>query len=73
VKPTIRGSAFRTRFTGKNTTPNKDEADTTDQGASNVENSRKRQRANTSSVPKGQKVKRVQYKAYNRPHDITRC
>ena len=72
-KPTIRGSAFGTRFAGENASPDEDRADTTDQGASNMENSRKRQRANTSSVPKGQKVKRVQCKACDRPHDITKC
>ena len=72
-KPTIRGSAFGTRFAGENAIPDEDEADTTDQGAGKVENSRKRQRANTSSVPKGQKVKRVQCKACDRPHNITEC
>ena len=75
-KPTTRGSAFGTRFAGEDASPDEDEADTTDQGASNVENIRnirKRQRANTSSVPKGQKVKRVQCKACDKPHDITKC
>jgi hypothetical protein len=35
---------------GKNVTPDKKKADTINQGASNIRNGQKRQRANTSSV-----------------------
>jgi hypothetical protein len=71
--PTVRGSAFEARFAGENITLNKEEADTTNQGASSVGNSQKRQRANTSSATDRQKVKRARYKACDKPHDINRC
>jgi hypothetical protein len=48
--PTIRKSAFKARFAGEDITPNKEEADTTNQGANSVGNGQKRQRANTSSA-----------------------
>jgi hypothetical protein len=46
--PTIKKSAFKARFAGKDITLNKEETNITNQGASSVENGRKRQRANTS-------------------------
>jgi hypothetical protein len=70
---TIRRSAFKARFAGKDITPDKEEANTTNQGASNVGNSQKRQRANTSSATDRQKVKRARYKACDKPHNISKC
>jgi flagellar biosynthesis regulator FlaF len=71
--PTVRGSAFEARFAGEDVTPDEEEADTTNQGASSVGNGRKRQRANTSSATDRQKVKRARCKACDKPHDISRC
>jgi hypothetical protein len=45
---TIKGSAFKARFAGKDVTLDKEEANITNQGANSVGNSQKRQRANTS-------------------------
>jgi len=70
---TIRGSAFETSFAGENANPEREEADTTNQGASSAENSRKRQRAPTSATNDRQKAKRARCKACDRPHDISRC
>jgi hypothetical protein len=70
---TVKGSAFEARFAGEDITPDKEEADTTNQGASSVGNGQKRQRANTSSVTDRQKVKRARYKACDKPHNISRC
>jgi hypothetical protein len=69
----IRESAFEARFIGKDITPNKEKANTINQGASSLENSRKRQRANTSFVTDRQKVKRARYKACDKPYNISRC
>jgi hypothetical protein len=70
---TIRGSAFKTSFAGENVNPEREEANTTNQGASSVENSQKRQRTPTSATNDRQKAKRARYKACDRPHDILRC
>jgi hypothetical protein len=40
--PIVKGSAFEARFAGKDVTPDKEEADTTNQGVSSVVNGRKR-------------------------------
>jgi hypothetical protein len=69
---TVRGSAFKARFAGEDVTPNKEEADTTNQGASSVGNGQKRQRANTFFATDRQKVKRACYKACDKPYDISR-
>jgi hypothetical protein len=37
--PTVRGSAFKARFAGKDVTPDEEEANITNQGASSVGNS----------------------------------
>jgi hypothetical protein len=70
---TVRESAFKARFAGKDITPDKEEANTTNQRANSVKNGRKRQRANTFSATNRQKVKRVRYKACDKPHNISRC
>jgi hypothetical protein len=70
--PTVKRSAFKARFAGKDITPDKEEANTTNQGASSVGNGRKRQRANTSSATNRQKVKRARCKACDKPHNISR-
>jgi hypothetical protein len=57
----------------KDITLNKKEANTTNQGANNVENSQKRQRANTSFATNRQKVKKARYKACDKPYNISRC
>jgi hypothetical protein len=68
----INGSAFEARFAGEDITPDKEETDTTNQGASSVGNSQKRQRANTFSTTDRQKVKRVCYKACDKPYNISK-
>jgi hypothetical protein len=70
---TIKRSAFKARFAGKDVTPDEKEADTTNQGASSVRNGRKRQRTNTSSATNRQKVKKARYKACDKPHNISKC
>jgi hypothetical protein len=71
--PIVRRSAFEARFAGEDITPDKEEADTTNQEASSVGNSRKRQRANTSFATDRQKVKRARCKACDKPHNISKC
>jgi hypothetical protein len=56
----------------ENVTPDEEEANTTNQGASNIRNSQKRQRANTSFITDCQKVKRARYKAYNKLYNISK-
>jgi hypothetical protein len=70
---TIKESAFKARFVSKNVTLDKEEANTTNQKASNIRNSQKRQRTNTSFATDRQKVKRARYKTYDKPHNISRC
>jgi hypothetical protein len=70
---TIKGNAFKARFAGEDITPNEEKANTTNQGASNVRNGRKRQRANTSSATDRQKVKRARYKACDKLYNISKC
>jgi hypothetical protein len=70
--PTIKGNAFKARFAGEDVTPDKEKANTTNQGANSVGNSRKRQRANTSSATDRQKVKKARCKACDKPHNISR-
>jgi hypothetical protein len=69
---TVRESAFKARFAGEDITPDEEEADTINQGASSVRNSRKRQRANTFSATDRQKVKKARYKACDKPYNISR-
>jgi hypothetical protein len=69
---TVKKSAFEARFAGEDITLNKEEANTTNQGASSVRNSRKRQRANTFSVTNQQKVKKARYKACDKLYNISR-
>jgi hypothetical protein len=70
---TIRGSAFKTSFAGENVNPKREEANTTNQGASSAENSQKRQRAPTSATNNRQKAKRARCKACDRLYNILRC
>ena len=64
----MRGSAFEASFAGENVI-----SDTTDQGASNAGNSRKRQGEPTSATNDRKKNKRLHCKACDRLHDTSKC
>jgi hypothetical protein len=70
---TIKESAFKARFVGKDITPNKKKANTTNQEANNIRNSQKRQRANISFATNRQKVKKARYKTCDKSHNINKC